>query len=79
MFTCQFYLSLYYMAGYEFIRVTGADDYKARGDRMYKITHNNSLSEKFNRIKEILSEFDTFSLDQQIFSLCASLDRLDSL
>ena len=44
-----------------------------------KKKRNAKTIEKFNRIKEILSEFDTFTTDEQITSLCATLERLGSL
>ena len=44
-----------------------------------KKKRNAKTIEKFNRIKEILSEFDTFTADEQITSLCATLERLGSL
>ena len=44
-----------------------------------KKKRNAKTIEKFNRIKEILSEFDTFTPDEQITSLCATLERLGSL
>ena len=35
--------------------------------------------QKYDKINEILSEFDCLSPDQQISSLCATLERLGSL
>ena len=44
-----------------------------------KKKRNMKTIQKFNRIKEILFEFDKFSPDQQISSLCATLERLGFL
>ena len=44
-----------------------------------KKKRNGKTIEIFNRIKEILSDFDTLSPDEHISSLCTTLERLGSL
>ena len=44
-----------------------------------KKKRNGKTIEKFNRIKDILSDFDTLSPDEHISSLCTTLERLGSL